>query len=449
MGFFSKLRGALPESSPPLSLAERIEPTIDKAETIAARSTGPMAPRKGMLTDSPAVTSNIARTVTFDRALTLSAVFACIKILVETVSRLPIEMYRFDKNGDRLPEVNHPLIKLLRNKPNPYQGRVSFMETLMLNLVAGNSFIKKGFFNKELVRLDVVNNGSMRPELLSNGALQYTFYDSQGKKNVLQDKDIMHIRLFGPGLMGMSPISYGAHAMGIGLAADSKVGRVMENGAKPTGALVRKDGKMFSDEQRNALRKEMTSLIAGDDWFLPVLEGGLEFEKISLSPADIELLETRRFSVEEVCRFFGVPSILINDTSGATTWGSGIEQIIEGFSKFGLGHFLEKIEEAFRLELLPREDWDKYEFEFKISDLLRASLIKRIEANQKRILSGQATINQVRKEEGYQPVEGGDNLLVPVNMTTLDRLISGQSVPVNTGVQQSNEQADNASAADA
>jgi HK97 family phage portal protein len=157
-----------------------------------------------------------------------------------------------------------------------------------------------------------------------------------------------------------------------------------------------------------------------------VLEGGLTFEKISLTPEDIELLSTRRFTVEEVCRFYGVPSVLINDTSGSTVWGSGIEQLVESFYRFGLRPYFERIEESARLNLLDRVDWDTFEFEFKIKDLLRASIASRIANNKVRIESGQSTINEVRIEEGYAPVDGGDNLMVAAQLLTLDRVIEGQ-----------------------
>ena len=271
----------------------------------------------------------------------------------------------------------------------------------------------------------VINNASVLPKLNDKGKKEYhvTYFD--GKKEILTDKEIWHVKLFGTGLVGMSPLAYGARSIGIGLATDDKVGRVMENGAKPSGTLSTE--KSLKKEQRDALRQEMSELVSGDDWFLPVLEGGLKFEKISLTPEDIELLSTRRFTVEEICRFYGVPSVLINDTSGSTVWGSGIEQLVESFYRFGLRPYFERIEESARLNLLDRVDWDTYEFEFKIKDLLRASITTRIANNKARIESGQSTINEVRIEEGYAPIEGGDNLMLASNLITLDRVVTGQT----------------------
>ncbi len=391
---------------------------------VQSRSTGPSGSKKGSLIDFPKSISRIASTATFDRAMTLSAVFACHKILAETVASLPLEMFVLDKNRVRKQEFDHQLAKLFRNKPNDDQTNIEFKETFMLNLVNGNVYVRKYYYGKQLNQLVVINNAEVLPKLNDKGKKEYhiTYFD--GKKEILTDKEIWHVKLFGSGLVGMSPLAYGARSIGIGLAADDKVGRVMENGAKPSGTLSTE--KSLKKEQRQALREEMSGLVEGDDWFLPVLEGGLKFEKISLTPEDIELLETRRFTVEEVCRFYGVPSVLINDTNGSTTWGSGIEQLVESFYRFGLRPFFERIEESARLNLLDRVDWDNYEFEFKLRDLLRASFVTRVTTNQTRIQSAQATINEIRMEEGYAPVEGGDNLMIAAQVLTLDRVIEGQ-----------------------
>lgn len=395
-----------------------------KSTGVQGRSTGPSGNRRGSLMDSPRSVSRIASTATFDRAMTLSAVFACHKILAETVASLPIEMFIYDTNRERTQIFDHALIRLLRNKPNDYQTSIEFKENLMLNLINGNAYVRKYYYHKELNQLEVINNADVQPKLNSQNKVEYEVRYKDGSKETLTDKEIWHLKLFGSGLVGMSPLAYGARSIGIGLAADDKVGRVMENGAKPSGTLSTE--KSLKKEQRQSLREEMTELVQGDDWFLPVLEGGLKFEQISLTPEDIELLSTRKFTVEEVCRFYGVPSVLINDTSGSTTWGSGIEQLVESFYRFGLRPYFERIEESARLNLLPRQDWDKYEFDFKIRDLLRASFKVRVESNRTRIESGQATINQIRKEEGENPVPWGDQTFIAANLITIERAAKGK-----------------------
>ncbi|MDC5305292.1 phage portal protein [Acinetobacter baumannii] len=402
---------------------DKINRAVDDAKESNSRSTGPANPGRGTLIDFPRSKSRIASTATWDRAMTLSVVFACHKVLAETVASLPLEMFMFDQDRNRKQIFDHKLASLWRNKPNDEQTNVEFKETFMLNLISGNVYVRKHYYHKELNQLVVINNASVDPKLNNKGKKEYHITYSDGKKEILTNNEIWHVKLFGTGLVGMSPLAYAARSIGIGLATDDKVGRIMENGAKPSGALS--TDKSLKKEQRQSLREEMEELVSGDDWFLPVLEGGLKFERFSLTPEDIELLETRKFTVEEICRFYGVPSVLVNDTSGSTAWGSGIEQIVEAFYRFGLRPYFERIEESVRLNLLDRVDWDKYEFEFKIKDLLRASITARISNNKSRIESGQATINEVRKEEGFSPVEGGDNLMIAANLITLDRAVAG------------------------
>ena len=392
----------------------------DKLNT---RSTGPVQDKTGVIiTDRPRSGFKTAKPVSFDTAMTLSAVFACIKILVESVATLPLQMFKLNTDGSRTQVKDHDLIRLLNNKPNRYQTRVEFFEQLMLNLVAGNCFSKRDYIGKKMVSLQVINSGSVDLKLNANGD---PIYECQinGKKVEYKENQIWHVKLFGTGLMGMSPIAYGAQSIGIGLAGNEKTTRLMSNGAKPTGAL--KTEKYLKKEQRDALRSELNILVNGDDGELPVLEGNMQFEKISLTPADLELIEVRKMSVEEACRFFGVPPILVYLTESSTTWGSGISEIVDGFYKFGLRPYLERIEESIRIHLLPREEWDDYEFEFKTKDLLRASYMQRITSNKDRILSGQSSPNEIRREEGDMPDPNGDFLLVPVNMTTAERMKKG------------------------
>lgn len=392
----------------------------DKLNT---RSTGPVQDKTGVIiTDRPRSGFKTAKPVSFDTAMTLSAVFACIKILVESVATLPLQMFKLNSDGSRTQVKDHDLIRLLNNKPNRYQTRVEFFEQLMLNLVAGNCFSKRDYIGKKMVSLQVINSGSVDLKLNANGD---PIYECQinGKKVEYKENQIWHVKLFGTGLMGMSPIAYGAQSIGIGLAGNEKTTRLMSNGAKPTGAL--KTEKYLKKEQRDALRSELNILVNGDDGELPVLEGNMQFEKISLTPADLELIEVRKMSVEEACRFFGVPPILVYLTESSTTWGSGISEIVDGFYKFGLRPYLERIEESIRIHLLPREEWDDYEFEFKTKDLLRASYMQRITSNKDRILSGQSSPNEIRREEGDMPDPNGDFLLVPVNMTTAERMKKG------------------------
>ncbi|NUF19351.1 phage portal protein [Acinetobacter baumannii] len=395
----------------------------DDLKKLKVRGTGPIQDRTGTtLIDRPRSAVRTAKPVTFDSAMTLSAVFACVKILVESVATLPLQMFKLNADGSRTIVKDHPVIQLLSNKPNRYQTAVEFREHFMLNLVAGNAVCKRDYIGKKLVSLQVINSGSVDLKIKDNGDPVYEC-QINGRKVELTEKQVWHVKMFGTSLWGMSPIAYGAASIGVGLSASDKTTRLMSNGAKPTGALKTK--RILKDAQRDKLRTELDILVNGDDGDIAVLEDDMQFEQISLTPADLELIQIRKLSVEDACRFFGVPPILVYLMDGATTWGDGIDKIIDGFYKFGLRPYLERIEESIRIHLLEPHEWGLYEFEFKTKDLLRASYLQRIAANKDRIISGQSSINEIRREEGDTPDPNGDFLLVPVNMTTAERMKTG------------------------
>lgn len=381
---------------------------------------GPAEPRRGRQYPTASIGAT-AKPVTFDSAMTVSAVFAAIRLLAETVASLPLDMYKLNADGSRTLETQHELIKLLKHRPNRRQTRIEFFEQLMLNLVSsGNAYVLLGYMGSRLVSLQVINSGSIQPELLASGDMVYHWTQADGQRRQLTEKEIWHVRLFGTGLTGLSPLAHAAKSVGVAIAGDDKITSLMANGAKPTGALMHPSWP--NKDQRDALRSEMAGLVGGDQTEIAVLGGGMKFEAMSLTPEDLELLATRRFSLEEIARIFGVPSVLINDTSASTVWGSGIESLINGFYKFNLRPYLEKIELSIIVNLLPRTEWGQYEMEFDADAILRATLKDRVESASKQVLSGLMTPNEGRRIEGRPPKPNGDELLVPSNMTTLNKM---------------------------
>lgn len=371
-----------------------------------------------------------AKNVSFDTAMTVTAVFASIRLLAETVASLPLEMYAIDADGNRSC-AKHDIINLLRYKPNARQTRIEFFEQLMLNLVSsGNAYVIKGKISSNssrIVSLDIVNSANM-DVVVERGKLIYrrTMTDDVGVSTIKDytPDDIWHIKLFGTGTVGLSPLAHAKKAIAVADSADDKVTSLMTNGAKPTGVLMTKGAP--TAEQRDDLRRELGELVSGSESFMPVLPLDMRFEAISLTPSDIELLTTRRYSVEEIGRIFGVPSILINDSSQSSNWGTGIQSIIDAFYKFNLRPYLEKLELSMLTSLLPREDWGNYEFEFDADAVLRASFKERVESYRSAIASGQMTPNEVRYEEGRPKQTGGDELYMQINMGTLTNISQNQ-----------------------
>lgn len=346
----------------------------------------------------------------FDVAMTQSAFWASVRLLTETVSAMPLVCYQHDSDSTvKSRTADYDLWQLLNYQPNRYQTRTEFFEQLMLNLVAwGNAYVIKQTVGKRIVGLQVYPSAQVEKELLQDGTVIYKYVTPNGDVKVFSDSSVWHIMIFGNGLVGMSPLAYAGNALGIAKNLGDRQSVLAGNGGKVNGILT--VDAALTDKQREAIKQNFKGLTEGNSDELFVLEAGFNYQQTSLSPTDMQLLESRRFSVEDIARFMGVPSVLINDTSSSTTWGSGIEQINMGFYKLNLKPYLERIESSIKRHLMPKSDWSKYDIEFDFDSLLRADAATRAEANSKLINSGQATPNEVRASEGRPPKTGGDEI---------------------------------------
>lgn len=364
-----------------------------------------------------------AVTVTEDTAMQTSAVWACVKLLAETVASLPVNVYRKTPTG-RVIDDSFWFAKLMKRKPNRYQTRVEFFETLMLNLALhGNAYCKIVRAGGSIRSLLPIMSSQVEPALLADGSVVYS-YSTDGGIEVYASESIWHIKLYGNGIIGKSPLAFGRNMIGIAQAAEKATTKVYTNGGKRSGVLSL--DKLLTPEQRNAVRANFSTLTTGTSDRLLVLENGMKFEPISMSPQDIELLASRKFQIEEICRWFGVPSVLVNDTSGSTSWGSGIEQLVSGFYKLNLRPYLERIENSVSCNLFSEREADEYEFEFDFEGLLRSDLKSRLEAYRTAVAGTIMTPNEVRQLEGLPTITGGDVLLSQVNMAPIDKLGSQQ-----------------------
>lgn len=364
--------------------------------------------------------------VTEDTAMQVSAVWACVRLLSETVASLPVHVYKKTPNG-RVSDPTHWLAKMAARKMNRHQTRVEFFETMMLNLTLhGNAYARIERIRGEIRSMTPLMASQMEVRLMNDGSVIYT-YTEDGNVTVYSDKSIWHVKLNGNGIIGKSPLAFARNIIGVAQAAEQTVTSVYTNGGKRSGVLS--VDKLLTKEQRAAIRENFATLTTGDDTRLLVLEMGMKFDAISMSPQDIELLSSRRFQLEEICRWFGVPSVLVNDTSGSTAWGSGIEQIVSGFYKLNLRPYLERIEASVSANLFAPDEAEEYEFEFDFDGLLRSDMKTRLEGYRTAVAGTILTPNEVREMEGWAKVDGGDKLLSQVNMTTIDKL--GQEVMVD------------------
>lgn len=358
----------------------------------------------------------------FDTAMTQSAFWACIRLLSETVASMPLVPYSTDlESGIKERDFDNKLWELLNYKPNRYQTKIEFFEQIMLNLTCwGNSYVTiERASSGRIVSLMPYPASQVLTVLQDDGSVIYQYTDLKGNVKIFSQKSMWHVKLFGNGIIGLSPLQYAGNALGLSKNLSDRQNTLAANGGKTNGILT--VDQALKPEQKESVRKSFAGLQAGNADELFVLEAGFNYQQASLSPTDMQLLESRRFSIEDIARFIGPPSTLINDTSSTTTWGSGIEQINMGFYKLTLRPYLERLESSIKVHLMPQKDWRTVDIEFNFDQLLRADAATRAESNSKRINSGQNTPNEIRASEGDAPMSGGDVLLVNSALIPVDQ----------------------------
>ncbi|WP_234844105.1 phage portal protein [Sinorhizobium meliloti] len=348
--------------------------------------------------------------VTDDSAMSLSAVWACVNLLAGTIASLPLMVYRTDAQGRRTVARGHALYRVLHDSPNYDQTAVDFWEFANASIeLWGNAYARVERSVGQVSGLYPVAPALMSVRRLANGDLEYRWTEN-GRSFVETDASMLHIRGFGGNpLGGMSTLHFGRNAFSLARAVDRSAGGMFKNGLRPSGVLTFE--KWLSPEQRTLTKNELTEqfLGAANSGRPLVLEGGTKWEQLTISPEDAQMLESRGFSVEEICRIFGVPPFMVGHTQKVTSFGSGLEQQVLGFQKFTLRRRLKRIEQALEKQLLRPEDRAAgITIEFNLEGLLRGDSAARASFYQSGLTNGWMTINEVRALENMPPVDGGD-----------------------------------------
>lgn len=355
--------------------------------------------------------------------LALSAAWACTNLIAGTIASLPVMVYRADRAGARTVAYRHPLYRLLHDAPNFDQTSVDFFEFVSASIeLWGNAYA-------EIFRdgMEVVSLSPIRPDIMmvernhDTGDLIYR-WSEDGESYEKTQASILHIRGFGGSpLGGLSTLSYGRHTFGLASTIERASASTFRNGLRPAGVMT--FPQFLTDEQRKIVEGRLTEKFAGamNSGKPMILEGGTKWESLSINPEDAQMLQSRGFSVEEICRFFGVPPHMVGHTTNATSWGTGLEQMSLGFQKFTLRRRLKRIEQALERSLLsPRDRAEGLSIEFVVEGLLRGDSAARAAFYASGLQNGWFCINEVRALENMPPVEGGD---IPRNQM--------QNVPIN------------------
>lgn len=353
-------------------------------------------------------------------ALTNATVYACAKVLCESISVLPAALYNRAEKGKTTAD-DHPVNWVLAHEPNPESTPSTYKKTTTLHRVLwGNSF--------SWIRRDTAGRVRELYTLLPENTIVYrdaaknikytTTVD--GRVIELDSSEVLHIPgLSLDGIVGRSVIGLHRETIGLSVSAQEYGARFFGQGANPKGVISVTEN--LTHEQADTYRDHFGSLYSGLDnsHNVAVISGGAKFDKITIPNNDAQFLETRNFQKKEICGIMGVPPIMIQDSDKASAWGSGIELIMTAFVRNTLLPYLVSAEEAINQKLLSAEDRKKYYCKFNIDGLMRGDFKSRMEGYNIGRLTGIYSINEIRGLEDLTPIDNGDDHLQPLNYTAV------------------------------
>lgn len=353
--------------------------------------------------------------VTPESALRVTAVYACTKVLSETVAMLPLKVYERTSDGGKAVVENHPVHELLHDQPNSVNTSFEFREYIQASVsLRGNGYAlihpgRRGAID----RLELLPAAKVQVEKLPNGRHRYRYTDDGGVVRRFLPDEIFHLRGLGDGLTGLSPIGVQRAAVGRAIATDAYASAFFGNGAKPGGVI--EAPHPVSKEIAAKLKEQWQAAYGGakNSHKTAVLENGMKWHSISMSNEDAQFLETRQFSVREIARIWRVPPHLIGDLEKATF--SNIEQQSLEFVMYTMYPWFKRWEQVIQRDLIV--DKGRYFAKFNFDALLRGDALSRANVYASGITNGWLTPNEARKREDMNAKPGGDDLMQQLNMT--------------------------------
>ena len=379
---------------------------------------GALAERTGRQENTPASTlTPETPTLGPDAALQISTVWACIYRRASVVASLPFFAYE-STNGQRALARTSRLYQLLHESPNSRMTPFEYWRAMMMNHdLRGNAYARldRDTRTGEVMAMWPMPADQVEAYVLDDGAMAYAYRLGEDVA-VLAADNVLHLKNLGNGTTGLAKLDFMRSTTNEAAKAQISASKLFGTSGKPTGALM--IDRVLSDAQRTAIEKNFAGMAAGNESRLFVLEANMKYQQLSLSPEDQQLLESRKFSVEEICRWFDVPPVLAHH-SNVTTWGTGVEQIIDGFYKFSVRPMLVNIEQAVRKRVMTSAQRARMSVEWNLDALLRASLKDRMEIYAKAVQNGLKTRNECRQLENDPLIDGANDLTAQTNLVPL------------------------------
>lgn len=379
-----------------------------------------MSDQSGQQLETPS--SLVAAPMSPDIALQISTVYACARLLAGTVSSLPLMVFKEDSRGNRKVDRGSRLWTILHDHPNSVMTASDFWQAMILQwALRGNAYAQ---IMRDSVG-DVISLWPLSSDQMTvfsdkeTGRLVYQYVRDSQTYDLTPDQ-VLHIKDIGTGILGFSKLEFMGSSVQEAMATQKYTMQNAQNFGRPSGILTVDHVLDRKKGQADAVGRALGSF-KSESGKLIVLEADMKFQQVALTPEQSQLLESRKYGVEEICRWFGVPPVLIG-ASGATTWGSGIAEIVSGFHKFTLNPLLKSIEQALESRILRSEERGSVVIEFNLDAFFRGDLQSRYDAYATAVQNGFKTRNEVRALENDPPIDGGDTPTAQTNLAPLDKL---------------------------
>lgn len=368
-------------------------------------------------------------TVNDRTAMRTTAVYACVKVLSEAVASLPLHLYKFTESGGKTIDRKHPLYRILHDEPNPEMTSFVFRETLMGHLLIwGNAYaqiLRNG--RGEVIGLYPLLPDKMEVDRDEKNRIVYKYRKYDDANPNLKEyevyemyaDEVLHIPGLGfDGLVGYSPIAMARNAVGMTIACEDYGASFFANGAQPSGVLMHPT--VLENPER--IRQQWQAAYGGvkNANKTAILEEGMQYKQISISPEESQFLETRKFQLNEIARIFRIPPHMIGDLEKSSF--SNIEQQSLEFVKYTLEPWVIRWEQSLSRALLSPREKEDYFIKFNLDGLMRGDYASRMQGYATARQNGWLSANDIREMENLNPIsdeEGGNLYLINGNMTRL------------------------------
>ena len=358
--------------------------------------------------------SDTGVTVTPANAMYVGPVFACVRVLSESVGVLPIKVYE-QQGESQVAKPGSQLAKVLA-KPNDFQTCQEFLEMAVAHLaLRGNFYAYKNTFNGKLLELIPFAAGSVTPRITEKHEVVYDVSFANGTRDIMTGDQIFHVKGFSTdGIVGLGPIAHARQSIGLARATEKHGGRLFKNGAQPGGVLS--TNEQLKPETFERVKQSWNEKHQGVDnaHKVAILEAGLSYQSIGMTSGDAQFLETRKYQRSEIAGIFRVPLHKIGDLDKATF--SNIESQGQEFVTDSLLPYLTRIEQRINTTLVAESQRGKVFVKFTVNALMRGDMKARAEYYTKQMQNGVLSPNEIRALEDMNPREGGDIYLTPMNM---------------------------------